>query len=378
MKKSRFTEEQIIGFLKQAELGMAIKEVCRQGGFSEATFYKWRSKYGGMNVAELQRARDLEAENARLKKLLAEAHLDIEALKVAFGGKALAPQAKRQAISVMLSSGLALSERRACRLVGLSRDAWRHPPQADALTCQLTARIVEIAQTRRRFGYRRVHDLLRHEFPGINHKRVYRLYREQGLAVRRRNRRRKLTGVRTPLQAATQLNEVWSMDFVSDQLVCGRRLKCLTVADDFSHEAVQVAVDFSMSGQYVTRMLDQVAQFRGYPLAVRTDNGPEFTSRVFMGWARTHGIRHILIQPGRPMQNGYVESFNARFRDECLNEHVFDSLAEARQIIAAWRDDYNQVRPHGSIGRIPPAVFAARYRQQRTTELSSSTTTMQT
>ncbi|OQS43780.1 hypothetical protein B0T45_03550, partial [Chromobacterium haemolyticum] len=197
----------------------------------------------------------------------------------------------------MLSSGLALSERRACRLVGLSRDAWRHPPQADALTCQLTARIVEIAQTRRRFGYRRVHDLLRHEFPGINHKRVYRLYREQGLAVRRRNRRRKLTGVRTPLQAATQLNEVWSMDFVSDQLVCGRRLKCLTVADDFSHEAVQVAVDFSMSGQYVTRMLDQVAQFRGYPLAVRTDNGPEFTSRVFMGWARTHGIRHILIQP---------------------------------------------------------------------------------
>lgn len=278
----------------------------------------------------------------------------------------------------MLSSGLALSERRACRLVGLSRDAWRHPPQADALTCQLTARIAEIAQTRRRFGYRRVHDLLRHEFPAINHKRVYRLYREQGLAVRRRNRRRKLTGVRTPLQAATQLNEVWSMDFVSDQLACGRRLKCLTVADDFSHEAVQVAVDFSMSGQYVTRMLDQVAQFRGYPLAVRTDNGPEFTSRVFMGWARTHGIRHILIQPGRPMQNGYVESFNARFRDECLNEHVFDTLAEARQIIAAWRDDYNQVRPHGSIGRIPPAVFAARYRQQRATELSSSTTTMQT
>ncbi|WP_422614097.1 IS3 family transposase [Chromobacterium amazonense] len=379
MKKSRYTEEQIIGFLKQAELGMAIKEVCRQGGFSEATFYKWRSKYGGMNVAELQRARDLEAENARLKKLLAEAHLDIEALKVAFGNKALAPQAKRQAIRIMLSSGLALSERRACRLVGLSRDAWRHPPQTDAFTHRLTARIIDIAHTRRRFGYRRVYDLLRAEFPGINHKRVYRLYREQGLAVRRRNRRRKLTGVRTPLQAATQWNEVWSMDFVSDQLASGRRLKCLTVADDFSHEAVQIAVDFSMSGQYVTRMLDQAAQFRGYPSAIRTDNGPEFTSRAFMGWAQSRGIRHILIQPGRPMQNGYIESFNARLRDECLNEHVFDSLAEARQIISAWRDDYNQVRPHGSIGRIPPAEFAARHRQaQLASQRSAGSTTMQT
>ncbi|PRP71552.1 transposase [Chromobacterium amazonense] len=279
----------------------------------------------------------------------------------------------------MLSSGLAVSERRACRLVGLSRDAWRHQPQTDAFTHRLTARIVDISHARRRFGYRRVHDLLRAEFPGINHKRVYRLYREQGFAVRRRNRRLKLTGVRTPLQAATQWNEVWSMDFVSDQLASGRRLKCLTVADDFSHEAVQIAVDFSMSGQYVTRMLDQAAQFRGYPSAIRTDNGPEFTSRAFMGWAQSRGIRHILIQPGRPMQNGYIESFNARFRDECLNEHVFDSLAEARQILSAWRDDYNQVRPHGSIGRIPPAEFAARHRQaQIASQRSAGSTTMQT
>ncbi|MEN3029504.1 integrase core domain-containing protein, partial [Chromobacterium amazonense] len=138
-------------------------------------------------------------------------------------------------------------------------------------------------------------------------------------------------------------------------------------------------VDFSMSGQYVTRMLDQAAQFRGYPSAIRTDNGPEFTSRAFMGWAQSRGIRHILIQPGRPMQNGYIESFNARLRDECLNEHVFDSLAEARQIISAWRDDYNQIRPHGSIGRIPPAEFAARHRQaQVASQRSAGSTTMQT
>ena len=241
----------------------------------------------------------------------------------------------------MLAACERLSERRACRLVGLSRDSWRHAPEVDDATRMLIDKIVSIAHTRRRFGYRRVHDLLRLEHPGINHKRIYRLYREQGLSVRRRNRRRKLTGERTPLEAATQLNEVWSMDFVSDQLSNGRRLKCLTVADDYSHESVLIGVDFSMSGQYVTRLLDQAARFRGYPQAIRTDNGPEFTSRAFMAWAQAKGIRHILIQPGRPMQNGYVESFNGKFRDECLNEHYFDSLAEARQRIAAWRDYFD-------------------------------------
>lgn len=275
----------------------------------------------------------------------------------------------------MLAACERLSERRACRLVGLSRDAWRHPPQVDETTQVLIEKIVSIAQTRRRFGYRRVHDLLRAEHPGINHKRLYRLYREQGLSVRRRNRRRKLTGERTPLQAASHLNEVWSMDFVSDQLANGRRLKCLTVADDFSHEAVFIGVDFSMSGQYVTRLLDQAARFRGYPQSVRTDNGPEFTSRAFLAWANARGIRHILIQPGRPMQNGYVESFNGKFRDECLNEHYFESLAEAQQIIAAWRDDYNQIRPHSSLGRIPPAVFAAEHRRNANASETNATRT---
>ena len=143
----------------------------------------------------------------------------------------------------------------------------------------------------------------------------------------------------------------------------GRRLKCLTVANDFSHEAVDIAVDYGIGGQYVTRLLDQAAIFRGYPAAVRTDNGPEFTSRAFIGWTQAHGVRHLLIEPGRPMQNGYIESFNGRFRDECLNEHWFETLHQARKEIAAWRRDYNEVRPHGSIGRIPPARFAEQHRR---------------
>ncbi|MBG6079409.1 ribosome modulation factor [Rubrivivax gelatinosus] len=152
------------------------------------------------------------------------------------------------------------------------------------------------------------------------------------------------------------------MDFVSDSLANGRRLKCLTVADDFSHECVDIAVDYGISGEYVTRLLDRAAVFRGYPAAVRTDNGPEFTSRAFIAWAQRHHIRHLLIEPGRPMQNGYIESFNGKFRDECLNEHWFQTLAQARQTIAAWRRDYNEVRPHSSIGRIAPARFAEQHR----------------
>nr|WP_184533944.1 IS3 family transposase [Variovorax sp. Sphag1AA] len=363
MRKSRFTEEQIIGFIRQSEAGLPIKELCRKGGFSDATFYKWRAKYGGMDVPDAKRLRDLESENAKLKKLLAEAHLDIHALNTAFGVKPLAPQAKRAAITVMIDQ-CDLSERRACRLVGLSRDSYRNPPESDQATQDLQASIVEIAHARRRFGYRRIHDLLRPQYPGVNHKKVYRLYSAANLAVRKRKKVKRPASERVPLQLARSVNEVWSMDFVSDSLSTGRRIKCLTVADDFSHECVSIAVDWGISGQYVTRLLDQAAIFRGYPLAVRTDNGPEFTSRAFMGWAQTHGIRHIRIEPGRPMQNGYIESFNGKFRDECLNEQWFETLQQARAAIATWRQDYNEIRPHSSCGRMPPAKFAELHRQR--------------
>lgn len=257
-----------------------------------------------------------------------------------------------------------LSERRACRLAGLSRDAYRHPPEPTAPTQALSARIIELARVRRRFGYRRLHDLLDEEFPGVNNKKFYRLYSEANLAVRRRRKVRRPPAERQPLMRADGPNAVWSMDFVSDALANGRRLKCLTIADDFSHESIDIVVDHGISGAYVIRVLDQAACFRGYPRAVRTDNGPEFTSRVFLAWTKKHKIKHLLIEPGRPMQNGYIESFNGKFRDECLNEQWFTSLAQARSVIAQWRRDYNEVRPHSSCGRIPPAKFAANHRAQ--------------
>lgn len=256
-----------------------------------------------------------------------------------------------------------ISERRACRLVGLSRDSWRHPPQVTAEEAALRERIIALAQERRRFGYRRIHDLLRLQGTTVNHKRVYRLYRVADLAVRRRKKAKRPINERAKVYTPTTLNEVWSMDFVMDSLANGRKLKCLTIADDFSHESIDIAVDHGIGGGYVTRILEQAARFRGYPRAIRTDGGPEFTSRAFLAWMQARCIEHLLIAPGKPTQNAFIESFNGKFRDECLNEHWFESLVQARAIITRWRQDYNETRPHSSCGRVPPAQYAAQHRQ---------------
>jgi len=255
-----------------------------------------------------------------------------------------------------------MSERRACRLVGLTRSSKRNPPKDDQCTIDLKARIKALALERKRFGYRRIHDMLRLEGVQVNHKRIYRLYTEQKLAVKRRKKAKRPMSERAALFEPDTANQVWSIDFVMDSLANGRKLKCLTVADDKTHECVDIAVDHGISGLYVTRILEQAAVFRGFPQAIRTDGGPEFTSRVFMGWMYKNGIEHLLIQPGKPTQNAYIESFNGKFRDECLNEQWFESLNQARVAIAKWRKDYNEVRPHGNCGRVPPATYAQKLR----------------
>ena len=268
-----------------------------------------------------------------------------------------------------------MSERHACRLVGLSRDSYRHEAQTSSLNTQLREQIVQTAHQRRRWGYRMIHDVLRPQFANINHKRVYRIYTLEGLSIRKRKKTKRI-GVRVPLVAALALNQTWSMDFVSDAInrpsAVSRRIKCLTITDDFSRECIDISTDFGIGGHYVTRLLDRAATFRGYPKEVRTDNGPEFTSRAFMTWTQKHNIRHILIQPGSPTQNAYIESFNGTFRDECLDENWFESLEQARQTIALWRKDYNEVRPHSSCGRVPPATFAALNRHNAGDSMQSS------
>jgi len=255
-----------------------------------------------------------------------------------------------------------ISQRRACSLVGISRASLHYRPKQPAEDAALEKRIRTLAYERRRFGYRRIHQLLRREGVAVNHKRVYRLYQAAGLAVPKRKRRKGLSLARQPLVLPEAPNQTWSMDFVMDALASGRRLKCLTVVDDFTKESLDIPVAHGLSGEQVTRVLDQIAAFRGYPAAIRTDQGPEFTGKALDQWAYRHGVEIKLIQPGKPTQNGFIESFNGRFRDECLNEHWFQDLHHARDVIAEWRRDYNERRPHSSLGYLTPSEFAEQFR----------------
>lgn len=265
-----------------------------------------------------------------------------------------------------------ISERRACRLVGLSRTVLHYLPAQRPDNARIQERLVELAEARRRFGYRRLHALLRREGIDANHKRVHRLYREAGLAVRRRRKRHGVAVDREPLLLPTGPNQVWSMDFVFDALADGRRLKCLTIVDDFTREAVDIVVDRSIGGDYVTRVLERAALFRGYPQAIRTDQGPEFTGRALDQWAYAHGVHLKLIQAGKPTQNAYIESFNGKFRDECLNDHWFKTIHHARDLVAAWRRDYNEQRPHSALGYRTPAEISALHRQHPTGSVATS------
>lgn len=215
----------------------------------------------------------------------------------------------------------------------------------------------ELAALRRRFGSPRLHILLRREGLVINHKRTERIYGEEKLSLRVRKRRKRAPGLRVAMEPPKNINERWSMDFVSDSLFHGRKFRALTIVDDFTRESPAIEVDTSLSGLRVSRVLDQLAQTRGLPEIITVDNGPEFASKALDEWAYRNGVKLHFIRPGKPVENCYIESFNGKFRDECLNEHWFSNLQEARKIIEAWRLDYNQYRPHSSLGDLTPDEF---------------------
>jgi putative transposase len=256
-----------------------------------------------------------------------------------------------------------LSQRRACRLVGIDRATLRYQcKRVDDST--LRQRLRELAAQRRRFGYRRLGWMLAREGHTMNHKKLYRLYREEKLSLRRRGRRKRAVGTRTPMMLPTTINQRWSLDFIMDTLSDGRRYRILCIVDDFSRECLAVVVDTSLSGMRVVRELERLVSERAIPKMIVSDNGTELTSAAVLRWASGRVDWHY-IEPGKPVQNAFIEAFNSRLRDECLNEHVFLSLAEARQIIEAWRQDFNRHRPHSSLGYLAPEEFAARNRQKR-------------
>jgi putative transposase len=266
------------------------------------------------------------------------------------------PAQRRRAVEHLKAEGLS-SERRACRLITLSRSVARYR-RLGRTDSALRGRLKALAQTYPRYGCPTLHDMLRIEGQVINFKRTYRIYREEQLQVRRK-RRKRLNIPRIPMLVPSAANERWSVDFVSDQLATGRRLRVFNVVDDFTRECVLQIVDFSISGERLCRELDRLADTRPLPRTIVCDNGPELTSKAMFLWSQRVGLKLHFIQPGKPTQNSFVESFNGKFREYCLDLHWFTSLEDAREHIERWRTHHNHVRPHRSIGRQPPAVFAA-------------------
>lgn len=270
------------------------------------------------------------------------------------------PAVRRQAVA-LVEERFAVSQRRACQTLAVSRR--RVDYQSRKNDTALRERLKALAAERRRFGYRRLAIMLRREGQQANLKKVYRLYREEGLMVRRRKGRKRAIGSRLPLPKPDSLNQVWSLDFVSDALSDGRRFRILGVMDQYSRECLSLTVDTSIGGARVVRELDNLVHCHGKPACIVSDNGTELTSRAVLLWAQENRIAWHYITPGKPRENGYTESLNGKLRDECLNETEFTSLAYARQVIEDWREDYNTVRPHSSLGYQPPAVYRASLRQ---------------
>jgi transposase InsO family protein len=267
----------------------------------------------------------------------------------------VAAPARRELVRWMQARGL--TERRCLAIAGMSASSLRYRPRPDRNSA-LRARIVTLAQRFRRYGVGMIHLKLRQAGEQVNYKRVERLYRLEQLHIRRRRRKKIPVSERQPLVRPGRANEVWSMDFMFDREASGRSIKCLMVVDDATHESVAIVAEHAIGGAHLTRILDAICAQRGTPAVIRTDNGPEFTGKAMLNWAHRRGIALRLIEPGKPNQNAYVESFNGRFRDECLNEHWFTSLAHARAVLEAWRQEYNEERPKRSLGGLTPSQYA--------------------
>jgi putative transposase len=266
------------------------------------------------------------------------------------------PAVKRQAVT-HLCGAYEVSQRRACRVIRADRKMVRYKSiRPDDVA--LRQRLKELAGERRRFGYRRLHVMVRREGIIVNHKKLRRLYREERLQVRRRGGRKRALGTRTPLMLPEAPNQRWSLDFASDTMTDGRRFRILVVVDDFSRECLCLVADTSLSGARVTRELDAVIASRGAPQCCVSDNGTELTSTAVLSWCQERNVAWHYIAPGKPQQNAFAESFIGRLRDECLNETLFTSLPQARSALADWQRDYNEVRPHSGLGGLTPASIS--------------------
>ena len=355
MKRKRHTEVQIIAILKEHEAGVKTADLCRSNQRGELLQLE-----GQVRRARSLRGQASEGAGERerpAKEALGRRHARQRRTQGPAGKKMVTPAAKREAVA-HLRSAFDMSERRACRTIGCVRMTvgYRCHRPDDA---ELRARLRSLAHVRRRFGYRRLHVLLRREGFMVNHKRLFRLYREERLMVRRRGGRKPALGTRAPMLVPQWPNDRWSLDFVADQFIDGRRLRILVVVDDCTRECLALVADTSISGTRVARELDRLRVAYGKPTTIVSDNGTELTSNAILRWTDDHKLEWHYIAPGKPVQNAFAESFIGRLRGELLNETLFRSLSHTRAVLEAWRADYNNERPHSRLGWMSPAAYAA-------------------
>ncbi|WP_179608795.1 IS3 family transposase [Leifsonia shinshuensis] len=378
--RKRHTPEQVVRKLGQADRmladGQDVSAVCRELVVSEQTYYRWRNQYGGLKADDAKRLKELEKQNATLKRLLAEAELEKAALKELAGGKLLSPDRRRAAVD-HLKRKLRVSERMACRLVGLSRSAYRRPLKGDTVADPDRAFrewLRAWAKDHPRYGYRRAYHDARAEGWVVNHKKIQRLWRDEGLRVPQRRRRKRVGSSTVDAPTADAPNVVWAVDFQFDADEHGRPIKICSIVDEHTRECIGGLVERSITADRLTAHLEDLVAARGAPAVLRSDNGPEFISEAMADWAGTRtGLSYI--PPGSPWRNGYVESFNSRIRDECLNINSFYSLLHAQVIIGDWKDEYNHHRRHSSLGYLPPAEYARQCTHQMETDDSQNVRT---
>ncbi|MEE2896833.1 MAG: IS3 family transposase [Gemmatimonadota bacterium] len=359
--RRRHTPEQIITALREAEVGLAngrtVGEVSRELGISEQTYYRWRKEFGGMKVDQAREFKNLQRENAQLKRAVANLTLDKLILEEAAKGKLLSPERRRRCV-VHVGQRFGASERRACRVLGEPRTTQRRVKKVRPDETALRTDVVRLASRFGRYGYRQITNLLRIEGWRVNHKRVERIWRQEGLKVPRRQPKRGrlwLNDGSCIRLRPRHRNHVWSYDFVSTRTHDGRALKLLTVLDEYTRECVAIKVARRMRAHDVLEVLAELFARHGPLEHLRSDNGPEFTARLVRRWLARVGVQTLFIQPGSPWENGYNESFNGKLRDEFLNGEIFYTLPEAVVLVEQWRRLYNTVRPHSAWGGLPPA-----------------------
>lgn len=269
-----------------------------------------------------------------------------------------------------------LSLRRACRLIGLSRTSYRYTPKEKPDEPFIREKLKELAQKRKRFGCPRLHVMLRRAGFRINHKRTERIYKEEGLSLRVKRRKKMAATLRTEVPRPTHPNHIWSMDFMKDALSDGRKLKVLPIVDEYTKKCFRIEVDTSITGARVVRVLNEISPLEGLPEIIIIDNGPEFIGRALDEWAYRRGVKLFFITPGKPVENMYMESFNGRLRDECLNLHYFTSIDHSRQVVEEWRVDYNTERPHSSLDNLTPEEFIQGLKEKTPTAIAVGNTSI--